>query len=223
MRAREWLARVVSGGHVAGQVSHARVDGFGAAALGPDSPAPLKRLRGRPDRKCFLIALVVSSLAVETLVIAVHELGHACAARALGYPATFRVRRIKLLGRGVWLMPVARIDFGATMPSRSVDIVVALAGPAASISLGLALLQLPGSLCWTAAVASLFIGFASLLPFRWFDGQHIWHAVQQRESRMVIRSRDRPQRRSRPPSHQRRSRDAGAGARGRGGPRPVGS
>jgi Zn-dependent protease len=134
-----------------------------------------------------LIALVVSSLAVERLVIAVHELGHACAARVLGYPATFRVRRVKLLGRGVWLMPVARIDFGATMPSRSVDIVVALAGPVASISLGLALLQLPGSLCWSAAVASLFIGFASLLPFRWFDGQHIWRAVEQREFRMVVR------------------------------------
>jgi Zn-dependent protease len=140
------------------------------------------------NRKCLLIALVLSSLAVETIVIAVHEVGHACAARALGYPATFRVRGVKLLGRRVWLMPVARIDFGATMPSRSVDIIVALAGPVASISLGLALLQLPGSLCWSAAVASLFIGFASLLPFRWFDGQHIWHAVEQREFRMVVRS-----------------------------------
>jgi hypothetical protein len=137
-------------------------------------PAALKRLRGRPDRKCPLFAVVLSSLAVETLVIGVHELGHACAARALGFPATFRVRRVRLLGRGVWLMPVARIDFGATMPSRSVDIVVALAGPVASISLGLALLQLPGSLCSSAAVVSLFIGFGSLLPFRWFDGQHIW-------------------------------------------------
>lgn len=134
-----------------------------------------------------LIALLVSSLAVEMLVIAVHELGHAYAARALGYPTTFRVRWLKLLGFRVWLMPVARIDFGATMPSRSVDIVVALAGPVASISLGLALLQVPGSLCWSAAVASLFIGFASLLPFRWFDGQHIWHAAKQREFRMVVR------------------------------------
>lgn len=134
-----------------------------------------------------LIALIVISLAVEMLVIAVHELGHACAARALGYTATFRVRWLKLLGCRVWLMPVARIDFGATMPRRSVDILVAVGGPVASISFGLALVQLPGSVCKSAGVMSLFLGCASLLPFRWFDGQHIWHVVKQREFRMVVR------------------------------------
>jgi len=134
-----------------------------------------------------LIALIVSSLAVEMLVIAVHELGHACPARAFGYPTTFRVRGLRVLGCRVWLMPVARIDFGSTMPRRSVDMVVALGGPVASLSFGLALLQLPNSVCKSAGVMSLFIGFASLLPFRWFDGRHIWHVVKPREFRMVVR------------------------------------
>jgi hypothetical protein len=109
--------------------------------------------------------MITFALAVVAAIVA-HEGGHYLAARALGYPATMRLRLRPFPYPLVRAHPIG---------VRHVTL-IALAGPAASILLG----------CWlwshgfylVGADSVLVMGIGSLLPFKGSDSWRIGHALR---------------------------------------------
>jgi stage IV sporulation protein FB len=135
-----------------------------------------ERLLGAPVRlhPLFVVMLVLSVLAgcfLETItlfvIVFIHELGHAAAARAFGW----RVRRIQLLPFG----GVAEMDEQGGMPARE-ELIVALAGPLQHVwMIAFAALMkhigyFDGAWWDYFAEANAAIGLFNLLPILPLDG-----------------------------------------------------
>ena len=118
----------------------------------------------------ILLALVLlfhrdELLPATLLAAAVHECGHLLAAKLLG----IRLRLLELDLMGARLYPAAHL------PSYRAEMLLAAAGPAASLLL---LLIPPLSPFWAAArTASLSLALFNLLPIRDFDGGRVLHAL----------------------------------------------
>jgi len=97
-------------------------------------------------------------------LIALHELGHVAAARALGYEAQLRIR-LKPLPH-----PTARVYFPAGLKRRD-DVLIALGGPLTSILVGVGLCAAGATML--GIVSILEMGLLSLLPLRYFDGHRL--------------------------------------------------
>lgn len=118
----------------------------------------------------ILLALVLlfqpdGLLPATVLAAAVHECGHLLAAKLLH----IRLRMLELDMMGAKLYPAAHL------PSYKAEMLLAAAGPAAS----LALLLLPPLSPFLVAVrtASLSLALFNLLPIKDFDGGRILHAL----------------------------------------------
>jgi Zn-dependent protease len=106
------------------------------------------------------------TLALLPLMLLVHEAGHALAARGLG----FGVRpfaHVKPLRFGVAVQ-------GTFMSPRN-SVLIALAGPAASLELAAPLMALH---LGQAAAVTIGIGLANLIPFPKSDGSHVIAALR---------------------------------------------
>lgn len=98
--------------------------------------------------------------------VVAHEGGHALAARSFGFRSKFVVSRLKIATR----LNVSRAEL-----SPQQDLVIAAAGPAASVLLGIAIWIVAGN-AWLAA-ASVELGVLSLIPIKPQDGYWIARAA----------------------------------------------
>lgn len=104
-----------------------------------------------------------------------HELAHALVAKRLG---------LRVLDITIWpLGGMARMEGLATSPQH--EALVAAAGPAANIALGLILLPIPGAVAADAAWINLVLGLGNLLPAFPLDGGRILRAWLARRSPLV--------------------------------------
>lgn len=148
-----------------------------ADALRPGGwPGPILDHPSDPDSKLTYALLIVLWMAIVSLSVLVHELGHAVVSRAFGYRPS-----IQLVGLGGLTHPNAN----ETIPWHR-DVLLTLAGPFSGLALGL----IAGSIGLTLTsvgpltfvlralfFANVFWGAVNLLPVTSLDGGRIATAV----------------------------------------------
>ena len=145
------------------------------------------------DTRTAYWLVAVGTAVVFLLTLLAHELAHALVARAYG----MQVKRITL-----WLLG-GITDLGSPSPTARADALVALAGPATSLALGvvsaiLAMLVSPSALVGTALVwlasASILLAVFNLLPGAPLDGGRVlralvWWRHQDRDRAALVAAR----------------------------------
>jgi Zn-dependent protease len=158
---------------VSGLIAWSAAPSFGTPSTWPGS---ILSQADHPERQLTLAVLVALWMAMVSLSVLVHELGHASAAAAFGYPA-----QIQLVGLG----GLTRAE-GSEAMAWYQDVLYTLAGPAAGLGLGVVM----GAAGWawralgdpppqalyvllSLFYANLFWTFLNLVPLASLDGGRI--------------------------------------------------
>lgn len=137
------------------------------------------KIRIAPGAILLVLALALTRdtlLPAFLLAATVHELGHICAARALG----IRLRVLELDMIGAKLYPAL------PLPSYRAELLLAAAGPSASLLLALFLLPHGAPFARTLLFTTLSFAAFNLLPVEGFDGGRMLFSLL--DARLGIRT-----------------------------------